>query len=195
MEYPIDMRFKILAIAPQIEVKDAKGESVCYVQQKIFKLKEAVSVFLDKSKSQQLCEIKADRIIDFSASYHFYDAQGDCFGGVRRKGMRSIWSAHYEVIDEANQLAATIQEENPMAKVFDSLLGEVPLVDMLSGYVFNPRYVLKDASGQPAMRLKKQPAMLEGKYLLEKLQPIDPVHELRCIMSFLMMTLLERRRG
>ena len=195
MEYPIDMRFKILAIAPQIEVKDAKGESVCYVQQKIFKLKEAVSVFLDKSKSQQLCEIKADRIIDFSASYHFYDAQGDCFGGVRRKGMRSIWSAHYEVIDEANQLAATIQEENPMAKVFDSLLGEVPLIDMLSGYVFNPRYVLKDASGQPAMRLKKQPAMLEGKYLLEKLQPIDPVHELRCIMSFLMMTLLERRRG
>ncbi len=195
MEYPIDMRFKIMVIAPQIDVKDAKGEPVCYVQQKIFKLKEAVTVFTDKSKSQRLCEIKADRIIDFSASYHFFDAQGDSFGGVRRKGMRSIWSAHYDVIDDANQLAATIQEENPMAKVFDSLLGEVPIVGMLSGYVFNPRYVLKDASGQPAMRLKKQPAMLEGKYLLEKLLPMDPVHELRCIMSFLMMTLLERRRG
>jgi uncharacterized protein YxjI len=87
VEYPVEMRFKIWAIAPQIWVKDAEGQQICYVQQKILKLKEAVTVFSDDTKSSRLCEIKADRIIDFSASYHFYEADGDCFGGVRRKGM------------------------------------------------------------------------------------------------------------
>lgn len=195
MEYPVEMRFKIWAIAPQIWVKDAVGQQICYVQQKILKLKEAVTVFSDDTKSSRLCEIKADRIIDFSASYHFYEGDGDCFGGVRRKGMRSLWSAHYEVIDEANQVVATIKEENPMAKVLDSLLSEVPLVGLLTGYFFNPRYVLADTAGSPIMRLTKQRAFLEGRFVMQKLQAIDPVHELRCIMSFLMMTLLERRRG
>ena len=195
MDYPIEMRFKILALAPQISVIDAKGSPVCYVQQKLFKLKEAVTVYSDATKQQRLCEIKADRVIDFSASYHFFDTTGECFGGVRRKGMRSIWSAHYDVVDESNQQIASITEENPMAKVFDSLLGEVPFASLLSGYMFNPRYLLTTVAGQPTLRLKKQPAILEGKFLLEKLAPIDPVHELCCIMSFLMMSLLERMRG
>jgi uncharacterized protein YxjI len=195
MEYPLSMSFKILAVAPQIKVTDATGGTVCYVQQKLFKLKEAVTVFSDQTKSQRLCEIKADRIIDFSASYHFFEADGDCFGGVRRKGMRSIWRAHYEVVDEANRVVGTIQEENPMAKVFDSLLAEVPVVGLLTGYFFNPRYVLKDASGNVALRLQKQRAFLESKFVLSKQSELDPVHELRCLMSFLMMALLERGRG
>lgn len=195
MEYPLDMRFKILAIAPQISVVDAQGAPVCYVQQKLFRLKEVVTVFSDSSKKQKLCEIKADRMLDWSASYHFYDANGECFGGVRRKGMKSLWSAHYDVVDENNQPIGSIGEENPMAKVLDSLLSEVPFLGALSGYFFNPRYLMTSAAGQEMLRLRKQPAMLEGKFLLLKLAPIDPVHELCCIMAFLMMTLLERSRG
>ena len=195
MEYPLDMRFKILAIAPQIHVTDARGESVCYVHQKLFRLKEAVSVFSDATKKQTLAEIKADRVIDFSASYHFFDVGGESFGGVRRKGMKSLWSAHYDIVDENNQPLGSITEENPMAKVIDSLLSEVPLIGNFSGYFFNPRYLLSTAAGQPLMRLNKQPAMWEGKFLLEKLAPIEPVHELCYVMAFLMMTLLERSRG
>jgi hypothetical protein len=66
---------------------------------------------------------------------------------------------------------------------------------MFSGYMFHPRYNLKDHAGQTLMELKKQPAMWEGKYSLNRLQSLDPVDELRCIMAFLMMTLLERTRG
>ena len=75
MDYPLDMRFKIFGFAPQIFVNDAKGASVFYVRQKLFKLKEAVKVFKDNSQSDLQYEIKADRIIDFSAKYHFKDSQ------------------------------------------------------------------------------------------------------------------------
>ena len=116
MNYPLTMSFRILAIAPQILVRNAAGEMVCYVRQKLFRLKENVVVFRDETQKDILCEIRADRIIDWSASYHFYDKSGSTFGGVRRKGMRSLWKAHYELLDDDNQHYATINEVNPMAK-------------------------------------------------------------------------------
>lgn len=189
------MNFKLLALAPQIRVTDASGETVCYVQQKMFKLKEAVNVFRDDTKQSILCEIKADRVIDFSANYYFYDSSGESFGGLRRKGMRSIWKAHYETLDEGRQHTGTIQEENPMAKVADSFFGQVPLLGAFSGYLFHPKYLLSDTAGTPSMRLEKQAAMWEGKYTITKLAELDPVEELRSLMGFLMMTLLERKRG
>ena len=103
MQYPLQLRFKLLSLSSQIFVTDSAGEDVCYIQQKMFKFKEHVVVYADSSKSQVLCEIKADRIIDWSASYHFFDPDGQAFGCVRRKGMKSIWSAHYDVFDEQDQ--------------------------------------------------------------------------------------------
>ena len=195
MQYPLSMSFKILALAPQIKVTDAAGETVCYVQQKMFRLKEAVTVFTDQKKQATLCEIKADKIIDWSACYHFFDNSGETFGAVRRKGMRSIWKAHYEVLDENNQHISTIQEENPMAKVMDSVLGEIPIVGMLTGYLFHPKYLLTSNAGEPRLRMTKEAAFLEGKYRIDKLVEFDPVDELRALMAFLMMSLLERSRG
>ena len=195
MEYPLHMSFKIMALSPQIKVTDSTGETVCYVKQKMFKLKEAVNVFRDESQKVKLCELKADRMIDFSANYHFFDTSGESFGGLRRKGMRSIWKAHYELMDESDQHLATISEENPMAKILDSMLGEIPLMGAFSGYLFHPKYLMSSLNNEPLLRLEKQPAMWEGKYKVDKLADIDPVDELRSLMGFLMMTLLERQRG
>ena len=196
MEYPLQLSFKILAMAPQIYVRDASGNTVCFVKQKMFKLKEAVTVFSDETKQNVLCTIQADRILDWSANYHFRDAGGESFGSVRRKGMRSLWKAHYEVFDESGNHSSTISEENPMAKVADGLLGELPIIGLFSGYLFHPKYLLTSAEdGQPKMRLTKQPAMWEGKYTLERMYDYDDVAELRGLMAFMMMSLLERARG
>ena len=45
MQYPLELKFKVLALAPQISVTDAGGQQIFYVKQKLFKLKEAVTVF------------------------------------------------------------------------------------------------------------------------------------------------------
>jgi uncharacterized protein YxjI len=195
MEYPLKMRFKLLAVSPQIFVNDAAGETVCYVKQKLFKLKEAVTVYKDSSQQKVLCEIKADRILDWSANYRFFDPSGESFGSVRRKGMRSLWRAHYEVFDESGNHSATIREENPFAKVADSMLGEVPVLGLLTGYLFHPRFGLTGDDGQRRMQMTKESAFLESRYRVERMFDYDDVAELRGLMSFLMMALLERRRG
>ena len=41
MQYPLELSFKIIALAPQIYVKDARGQELLYVRQKLLKLKEA----------------------------------------------------------------------------------------------------------------------------------------------------------
>jgi len=52
------------------------------------------------------------------------------------------------------------------------------------------------SDGQVAMRLTKQPAFLEGKFAIEKLDDsLTPHQEMNLVLSFMMMILLERRRG
>src|SRR5690606_37706054 len=110
MDFPLQLTFKIMAIAPQLTVTDASGVVRGYVQQKLFKLKEAVTVYADASRQQVDFEIKADRIIDFSTRYNFHNAQGIKIGSVKRRGMRSFWRATYEVYDAADALTFTIAE-------------------------------------------------------------------------------------
>src|SRR5512136_2898903 len=99
MQYPLELSFKIMALSPQIAVSDATGQLQFYVKQKLFKLKEAVTVFADEAQSMPLYEIKADRMLDFSARYRFTDPGGQEVGSVKRQGMKSLWSVRYDVLD------------------------------------------------------------------------------------------------
>ena len=44
------------------------GNLIGYVKQKMFKLKEDINIFADENQTQQRFNIKADRVIDFSAT-------------------------------------------------------------------------------------------------------------------------------
>lgn len=192
MNYPLQLTFKILAFAPQISVRDADGREICYVKQQLFKLREKVRVYTDASMSTLLAEINADKIIDFSATYTFTDPQGAAFGAVRRKGLRSLWRTHYEILEEG-EVAMIVREGNPWTKLLDGLFGELPLIGILSGYVFHPHYDVLDNQGQRLFTLRKLPAFLEGRFQLTRHAPVR--NDINVILSLLMMTLLERRRG
>lgn len=195
MNYPLQLSFKIVAFAPQLKVTDASGATVCFVRQKMFKLKEAVEVFTDETRSEKLCDIRADRIIDFSAKYTFYDRNGDAFGSVRRKGMRSLWRARYEILDHETP-EMQIQEESGWVKLMDGFFGELPIIGLFSGYLFHPSYLISRLDNEaPMVRVKKQPAFWEGRFNLEQIGNIDDGDQLRVMLSTLMMILLERRRG
>ncbi len=197
MNYPLQLSFKLIALAPQISIVDAQGQPVCYVKQKLFKLKEHVQIFTDSTRSTSLADIRADKVLDWSARYTFTTPAGETLGSVGRKGMRSLFKAHYESFvgaDESHDF--DIQEENAWAKVGDSLFGSIPLIGILSGYVFHPRYLAKRSNGTPAMRLAKQPALWEGKFTIEKLDDsLTNTEELNLMLSFLMLLMLERSRG
>jgi hypothetical protein len=133
-------------------------------------------------------------VLDFNARYGIAEASGRPLGTIARKGRKSLWRAQYEVVDGGGQ-ALTIQEENGWVKVGDALFGEIPVLGIFSGYVFNPSYLLTNPAGAPLMRLSKQPAFLEGKFRVERLAEMGEQEETLAVLSFLMMVLLERRRG
>ncbi len=193
MQYPLTLSFKKLALSPQIAVTDANGELLFYVKQKLFKLKEAISVFADREQTQQLYTITADRIIDFSARYEFKDQNGIALGSIKRQGRRSLWKAHYD-ISAGDHVAMNIQEENGFVKVMDAIFSEIPIVGMFAGYVFNPVYLITQDE-TVVMRLAKNPSFLESSFTIEEVVDIPESQEIQVILSIIMMTLLERSRG
>ncbi|PSN11233.1 hypothetical protein C7293_25070 [filamentous cyanobacterium CCT1] len=194
MQYPLEITFKVWTIAPKITVTNVDGKVVFFVKQKLFKLKEAIGVFADEAQTQRLYDIKADRIIDFSARYNFTDSNGAVIGAVKRKGMRSLWKAHYDIFNPVNS-DLHIQEENPWVKVLDSLFQEVPVLGLLSGYVLNPKYLVKRSDGTVVMRLEKQPSFLSRKFIVKPIDRLSPQEETQVLLSLIMMILLERARG
>ncbi len=196
MNYPLSFRFKLLAFSPQIFVTDASGQEVLYVKQKLFRLREKVEVHSDSSQKQLLCTIEADRILDWSARYTFRDASGRELGAVGRRGMRSLWSAHYDVFaPNSGAPLFSIREENPIAKLLDGFFGEIPMLGILTAFLFHPKYVAARTNGTPVMRLTKQASIFEGRFKLESLGEASEGESLAIILSCLMMNLLERRRG
>lgn len=196
LQYPLTLSFKILALASQATVTDATGRTVLFTKQKLLKFKEHVEIWTDKSQSTRLAEIKANKVIDWSARYFFTDAQGMPIGSVGRRGWRSLWKANYDTFNPGDETPDfSIQEGNPWIKVADSLIGDLPIIGMFSGYFLHPSYLATRRDGQPAMRLTKQPAFWEGRFKIEKTAELTPREELNLFLSFLMLMLLERRRG
>lgn len=195
MNFPLNLSFKILAMAPQVNVTDSAGNNICYVRQKIMKFKEQIEVFTDKNKTEKICEIRANKVIDFSATYQFFDANGQPFGAVARKGMKSLWKANYDILDGEN-VVMNVREENPWIKVVDGLLGQIPIVGAVTGYFFNPSYIISSAAtGEALIRIKKTPAFFEGKFVIDKIGSFETDEEMKMVVSTLMIVLLERTRG
>jgi hypothetical protein len=196
IQYPLQLSFKILALASQATVTDSAGNTVLFTKQKMFRFREHVEIFTDKSRATRLADIHADKVIDWSARYNFTDASGQPIGSVGRKGWRSIWRAHYETFNPGDSVPDfSIREENPGAKIMDSILGDIPLIGMASGYLFHPKYLATRTGGEPVMRLTKQAAFWEGRFQIEKLGHFSPREELNLILSFMMLVMLERKKG
>lgn len=194
MQYPLELTFKIWTFAPKISVTDSQGSLVFFVKQKLFKLKEAITVHADEQQTKLLYSIKADRIIDFSARYNFSDSNGNHIGSVKRKGLKSLWRARYEIFDsEVSNF--TLQEENPWVKVLDTLFQEIPVVGIFSGYFLNPKYHVSRADGNVVMRLEKQPSFFSRKFTIKQVDQLSDREESQILLSLLMMILLERTRG
>jgi hypothetical protein len=194
MRFPLNLAFKKLALAPQIYVRDSEGQVQLYVKQKLLKLREAVNIFGDEAQQRIVYTVQADRVIDVRTRYMIRDATGTDVGQFRRKSVRSLWKLHCEV-SRNDQLVFEIREDNPWVKVIDGLIGEIPIVGIFSGYFFNPKYNLTRPDGTVVLQAVKQPALLEGKFTIEKMAELDPADEGLALVSLLMMLLMEKHRG
>lgn len=195
MVYPIEFEFKVMAFAPQFYVRDGDGREIAFVKQKLFKLKEDITVFENDSQQKESFRIKADRWLDWSAAYTFYNINGMESGKVRRKGAKSLWKATYEIFNKEDINDFKIEENNSFVKVMDALISEIPILGFLTGYVLNPKYNITDENGLEVAVFSKEPSFWGKKFLLRQIEEVSPEAEERIILSLMMMVLLERRRG
>jgi uncharacterized protein YxjI len=195
LEYPIKFSFKVTTLSNDFTARNASGQTIAYVKQKMFKLKEAITVYSDESKTRILYTIAANKWLDFSAAYSMKDANEKEIGKIARKGWRSMWKAEYDIINENNEPQYKVQEANAWVRVGDSLLGEIPVLGFFTGYLFNPTYNVTNRNGEIVVKLKKKPSLLGKEFELEKTANIDEDDKELVMLGLMMMILLERRRG
>ena len=195
LQYPLFLKFKLTTLSSDFTITDSNENSLAYVRQKMFKLKEDVVVFNNESKSQENFRIRANQWIDFNASYAITDSFGKNLGKIARKGMRSIWKATYNIFDQNDTQKYKVQEENAWVKVFDGIVSDIPIIGMFTGYFLNPSYIVHDNNGKEIYRLKKMPSFFGRKFQLDQLNDIADEEETLVVLSLMMMVLLERAKG
>ena len=195
LQYPLFLKFKITTLASDFTITDRNENSLAYVRQKMFKLKEDVVVFNNESKSQENFRIRANQWIDFNESYAITDSFGKNLGKIARKGMRSIWKATYNIFDHNENQKYKVQEENAWVKVFDGIVSDIPIIGMFTGYFLNPSYIVHDNNGKEIYRLRKMPSFFGRKFQLDQLNDIADEEETLVVLSLMMMVLLERAKG
>lgn len=195
-QYPLSLMFKITTLSTDFTVSDVRGSLLFYVRRKRFKMAEEVVVSRDDSQRELLYTIKANKWLDFSAAYAFTDARGQDLGKIARKGWASIFKAHYELFDPQQALNFTVREENAWVKVMDGIFGEIPIIGLLSGYVFNPAYLVTNPSGTVVARLAKEPSLIGRRFKLEKKAGFaSEAEEERTLLGLSMLLMLEKTRG
>ncbi|HRZ97865.1 MAG TPA: hypothetical protein P5084_09920 [Paludibacter sp.] len=195
LTFPLQLTFKISTLSNDFVAQDANGSTIAFVRQKMLRLIEEVQVFNNESRTELNYTIRANKWLDFTATYTFTNRAGNETGRLVRKGWSSLWKAHYEIYDEKSQQDLLIREENPWAKVFDSMLGEVPILGFFSGYLFHPSYIVTRPIGTEVVRLTKIPSFFGRKFTIDKLDKFETGEEERVLLGLMMLILLERRRG
>ncbi len=194
IQFPISLLFKVTTFSNDFIAKDSSGTTIAYVREKMLKLTDTIDVYSDESKSLKMFQIRADRWLDFNANYAFMDSENNFLGSLARKGWASLWSSRYESYDRNRNLAYVISEENPFVKFIDGIFGQIPIIGMLTGYFFNPSYLVTDNQTIVA-KLIKQPSLFGRKFLIETYTSLPDYDTQLIFLSLAQMVLLERERG
>lgn len=107
------LKRQVFALTGKFRFYNPSGDLLLFSEQKMFKLKEDIRLYSDETKSQELLQIKARQIIDFSAAYDVLDsATGQKIGAMRRKGFRSMLRDEWEVMDASDNVTGKLFEDN-----------------------------------------------------------------------------------
>jgi uncharacterized protein YxjI len=107
------LKRQVFALTGKFRFYNPSGDLLLFSEQKMFKLKEDIRLYSDETKSQELLQIKARQIIDFSAAYDVIDsATGQKIGAMRRKGFRSMVRDEWDVMDASDLVIGKLFEDN-----------------------------------------------------------------------------------
>ena len=105
--------------------EDVNEKRYGFCEQKRFKLKEDIRIYVDESKSHEWLKIKQKQIVDAWGGYDIVDSQsGEHIGTVRRKFWASIIRTRWHLLDAAgNEIGILIEDSMGYALARRLLLG------------------------------------------------------------------------
>lgn len=192
--YPLNFVFKIATISNDFSATDASGNILFYVREKMFKFRDHVKVYTNSNKNQLLYDIESNKIIDFQQTFTITNHQKQVVGKVRKKTFSSFIKATYQLQDAQGNHIYTIKERSAMVRFIDSIFGEIPIIGMLSGYVFNPKYVVTDLKGVELVEMVKKPSFWSRKFEVQKLSNTF-FNDEQVVLSLMLMVIQQRDRG
>lgn len=196
LTYPLTATFRIVTLSPELQVKNASGELVLQIKQKLLTLREDTTAYQDVNKTIPVYRMKADRISGFWAVHNFWRSRDESYmGGIRANGLRSIWRISYTVTDQNQQEIFRIREENPWIKLLDALLCEIDFIGWIFGLFINPVYLVESPSGTVLFRIKKKRSFWERSFTMEADQKVSEEHQELALLALAQSVLLERARG
>ncbi len=120
-------RRKFWALAGKCSVYDQQNNLVCFVKQKMFKLKEDITVYSDEEMQEPVLKIQARQIIDFAAAYDIFDvASGEKLGALKRKGFKSIIKDEWMLMDLNDVEIGTMGEESGIGALLSRFINLIP---------------------------------------------------------------------
>src|SRR5689334_8895280 len=107
------LKRQVFALAGKFRVYEPDGKLVLFSEQKMFKIREDISMYSNEAKTKEVLMIKARQIVDFSAAYDVVDsATGQKVGALRRKGLASILRDEWEVLDVSDNVVGKLFEDS-----------------------------------------------------------------------------------
>lgn len=107
------LKRQILTLTGKVRVYGPGEMLLLYAEQKLLKLKEDIRLYSSDDKLQEVMNIQARSIIDFSAAYDVFDSNnGSQIGTLRRKGWRSVLRDEWEILSPQGELLALIREDS-----------------------------------------------------------------------------------
>ncbi|MFI4916180.1 MAG: hypothetical protein ACIAS6_06710 [Phycisphaerales bacterium JB060] len=136
------IRAKVFDLVPQFFITDHEGQMVGYCRQKLFKFKEEIILYTDRTRETELLRIKARQVIDFGATYDIKLPSGQAIGSLRRKGLKSTFVRdEWMVFEEHGTQIGTLQEDSTMRALLRRTIEAASM--------FMPqKFHLRDTTGQ-----------------------------------------------
>ena len=105
--------------------EDVNEKRYGFCEQKRFKLKEDIRIYVDESKSQEWLKIKQKQMVDAWGGYDIMNSEsGEHIGTVRRKFWASVLRTMWHLLDAAgNEIGILIEDSMGYALARRFLLG------------------------------------------------------------------------
>ncbi|QTD44659.1 hypothetical protein [Ottowia testudinis] len=169
--FPLDARIQLLSDAGELRITGRDGRDRAWAQGERDWSQETLNVYADRGTRQLLFSISGANRSHRETEEEISGADGRMLGTFIYRTASALTKARFDVFSGARDkrtLRFVIEERSALLRWVRNLSEDQPWLDFLQGFVLNPTYDMRLASGGSTIaRIKKMPSTLETHFRIE----------------------------